>query len=184
MYLDGYVVGLCHASWLIPVIKIFHSSNGENLRDAHGRPIFLLATDLPRLTQSGARDAGSQEGNMDNTDNILNLLVDPVNGEIRHATSANSDFCGYQAEQIRKMNVAQLFLQPLEAIIEKISHSEYLKIISLRVCTASGETANAKVYASFMTIENQPMLFLCIFELAAAHTDPLPTDRGSQLAYA
>jgi hypothetical protein len=121
---------------------------------------------------------------MDNTDNILNLLVDPVSGEIRHATSANSDCCGYQAEQIRKMNVSQLFLQPLEAIIEKISHSEYLKVISLRLCTALGEIANAKVYASFMTIENQPMLFLCVFELTSGYADRLPTSHSDQVAYA
>jgi len=111
---------------------------------------------------------------MNDTDNILNLLIDPVSGDIRHATSSRSACCGYPTELLKKMNVAQLFLQPLDSIIEKISRSEYLKVISLPLNLASGETANARVYASFMTIEQQPMLFLCVFELAPPHDDSLP----------
>lgn len=114
---------------------------------------------------------------MSDTDNILNLLVDPKSGDIRHATSARSLCCGYPTELLKKMNVAQLFLQPLDSIIEKISCSEYLKVISLPLNMASGEAVNARVYASFMTIEQQPMLFLCIFELTPDHGGelfPLP----------
>jgi len=121
---------------------------------------------------------------MNSTDNILNLLVDPESGEIRHATSATSDCCGYKTELLKKMNISQLFLQPLNSIIEKISHSEYLKVISLRMSDVSGETVHAKVYASFMTIENQPMLFLCIFELTPTHGNRLPGSNGTQAAYA
>lgn len=117
---------------------------------------------------------------MDTSDNILNLLVDPQSGSIRHATLALSHCCGYQAAQLKGMNVAQLFLQPLSSIIEKISHSEYLKVISMPVHTASGETVNAKVYASFMTIENQPMLFLCVYELEQHDLDrrQIPVHNG------
>jgi len=121
---------------------------------------------------------------MNNTDNILNLLVDPESGEIKHATSATSDCCGYQTEQLKKMNISQLFLQPLSSIIEKISHSEYLKVISLRVSGELGEIANAKVYASFMTIENQPMLFLCVFELTPIHSNHFSVCLDAQPAYA
>ncbi len=117
---------------------------------------------------------------METSDNILNLLVDPQSGNIRHVTLALSHCCGYQAAQIKGMNVAQLFLQPLNTIIEKISHSEYLKVISLPIRTASGVTVNGKVYASFMTIENQPMLFLCVYELEQYNLDcrPIPTHDG------
>jgi hypothetical protein len=120
-----------------------------------------------------------------NSDNILNLLVDPDSGDIRHATLALSRCCGYEASQLKKMNVTQLFLQTLDTIIGKISHSEYLKVISLPVRTASGDTVNAKVYASFMTIENQPMLFLCVYELEQHNLDchPIPT-QGDLAAYA
>ncbi len=121
---------------------------------------------------------------MNSTDNILNLLVDPESGEIRHATSATSDCYGYQTEQLKKMNISQLFLQPLDTIIEKISHSEYLKVISLRLSDISGEIVNAKVYASFMTIENQPMLFLCVFEPTPSHGNPLLSSNDTQSAYA
>jgi len=121
---------------------------------------------------------------MNSTDNILNLLVDPESGEIRHATSATSDCCGYKTEQLKKMNISQLFLQPLNTIIEKISHSEYLKVISLRMSGVAGEIAHAKVYASFMTIENQPMLFLCVFELTPTHGNRLSGSNDTQTAYA
>ncbi len=106
---------------------------------------------------------------MNDSDNILNLLVDPDSGDVRHASSSRPVCCGYPVELLKKMNVEQLFLQTLDSIIEKISHSEYLKVISLPLMTASGETVVAKVYASFMTIEQQPMLFLCVFELTATY---------------
>jgi hypothetical protein len=127
-----------------------------------------------------------KEREMKASDNILNLLVDPQSGNIRHATLAHTDCCGYRVEQLKGMNIGQLFLQPLDGIIEKISHSEYLKVISLPLCAASGETVNAKVYASFMTIENQPMLFLCVYELEQQHLDcrPLPAHEGLAPLYA
>lgn len=121
---------------------------------------------------------------MNDTDNILNLLIDPVSGDIRHATSSRSACCGYPTELLKKMNIAQLFLQPLDNIIEKISRSEYLKVISLPLNMASGETASARVYASFMTIEQQPMLFLCVFELSAPYDDSLPLLQESKPPYA
>lgn len=155
--------------------KIFHSSNGENFRDAHGRPIFLLATDFSKKHNAICLQTWvAREGNMNDTDNILNLLIDPVSGDIRHATSSRSVCCGYPTELLKKMNIEQLFLQPLDSIVEKISRSEYLKVISLPLNMASGETASARVYASFMTIEQQPMLFLCVFELTPPQDDLLP----------
>lgn len=121
---------------------------------------------------------------MNDSDNILNLLVDPDSGDVRHASSSRPVCCGYPVELLKKMNVEQLFLQPLDGIIEKISHSEYLKVISLPLMAASGETITAKVYASFMTIEQQPMLFLCVFELTAAYCGNLLPLQESRLPYA
>lgn len=99
----------------------------------------------------------------ENSHCVANLLVDPRTGGILHVSLTTGFFCGYTSERLRKMNVADLFLQPITDILKKLEGSDYLKEISLDATLSSGDTCATRAYAS-LSSGRSDALFLSVFE--------------------
>lgn len=94
----------------------------------------------------------------------VNLLVDPITGDILSVDSTATEFYGYSIGQLGTMNISDIVLGSAEEICAIIRHSRNLQKLSLQIREPSGALCGARAYASMVSIDQAGRLFLCIFE--------------------
>ena len=120
-----------------------------------------------RLTQIALQESEARYRDIFENNNAIKLIIDPDSGRIVEANSAAMQFYGYSRDELCRMKILDINVDPPELVREKLEavRDNLLAELEFRHRLANGEIRNVKVHTGAVHVNGQKLVHSIIFDI-------------------